>query len=275
MKKKNKFRDKWQLFLDSFRLKSSFLYISLYDLLFYLIAVPLFILFPLMLNKRLEGIDPDILSRISSADLTSVTATQTQELELAVKSMQSFFTFFILGVILLFIVSLLVFTLSRTLIWNHLFKKKFDWKNYLKFNAVNIILSAAILIIVFISLRLRTLILMPLVSVSVLFAFIVSSLLFLLTFMAFNYIINLVYLNYTQKPKIFGSIKETYKLIKNKFSDIYPSYLFIVFASIIISFISQLFWLIPFAVQRYLNLALVILFAAWMRIYIKRVVYGK
>ncbi|MBW2966298.1 hypothetical protein KY342_04300 [Candidatus Woesearchaeota archaeon] len=272
MAKESKFQEKWRLFLDSFRLKSSFLYVILYDLLFYVITIPLFILFPWLLNKKLAGIDPEILSRITSTALTNITAAQTKELEMAVQSMQNFFAFFIIGIIFLAIASLLVFTLSRALIWNFLLKKKFEKKSYFKFNVLNVLLAVIFAVIIFILARLRTLIVMPLVSASVLFAFIVTSLLFLLIFVAIIYFVNLVYLNYTEKSNVLGSFGATFELIKNRFLDIYPSYLFMVMVSIVISLVAQIFWLFPFAIQRYFNFAVFILFAAWMRIYILRVI---
>jgi hypothetical protein len=266
MAKKRLLKEKWKLFLDSFRLKSNFLYIILYDLLFYVITIPLFILFPFMLNKKLAGMDPDILYKMGS--VMNVTAAQTQELEMAVQSMQSFFAFFVFGMIFLAIASLLAFTLSRTLIWNYLLKQKFDLKHYLRFNVVNIIIAVFLFIVYLIISKLRIAVLTPLVNISLIFAFVVSSLLFLMLFSAITYFVNLVYINYTKKSEIIGSFSAAFKLIKSRISDIFPSYLFIVAVSIIISFIAQLFWLIPFAVQRYLNFAVFILFAAWVRIYI-------
>lgn len=258
--------EKWKLFIDSFKLKSNFLYIILYDLLFYVIIIPLFILFTVILNKKSAAIDPEILSKFTT--MTNITAAQTQELELMAQSMQSFFYFFIMGIIFLIIATLLAFTLSRTLIWNHLLKKKFNLKKYLKFNILNILLAIALAIVFLIILKLRMPVMTILVNISLNFVLIVSSLLFLIIFMAISYFASLIYINYTLTAKVFNSFDKTFKLIKNKFENISYSYVFILITAIIISLIARIIWLLPFYIQKYFNIGVVILFLAWMRMYI-------
>ncbi|MBW2981349.1 hypothetical protein KY343_00585 [Candidatus Woesearchaeota archaeon] len=269
MSKKSIIKEKWKLFINSFKLKSNFIYIALYDLLFYSVMI-LFILFSNILEKKSAAIDPDILSKLTSA--VNVTAAQTQELQQMAQSMQSFIYFLIFGIIFLTIAALLIYTLSRTLIWNNLLEKKFDLKKYLKFNVLNIVFAVILGIILYIILRLRMSVMLFLVDISIDFALIVSSILFLIIFTAISYFSSLLYINYTLKPEIFNSFSRTFKLIKNKFQNISYSYLFIFITAILASLIARIFWLVPFQIQQYSNIVIVILFAAWMRIYILNVI---
>jgi hypothetical protein len=267
-----KFLQKWKLFIDSLKLKSNFLYIILYDLLFYVIFVPIFLLFSLVLNNKAAALDPELIANIDAASITNVTAAQTQDLRLLAQSMQNFIYFFAIGIILLIIICLLAFTLSRASIWNYLLKKKFNFKHYLKFNLLNILLAVILAVIIIIILILRTVIIMPLVLVSLNFALLISSLLFLIIFTAIIYFVSLIYINYTKTTKISEAFNKTFKLLKTKFADISYSYLFILVVSIIISLLARLIWFLPFYLQRYFNFAVILIFLAWMRIYIINVI---
>jgi len=255
MKKKKNNLEPWKLFIDSiknfkgifgvpeifkeflrtFRFKSNFLYILFYDLLFYGVIVPLFSLFSFLMNKKMVAVDPSILSNFNPSSLTNVTAAQTQQMQLALQSLQGFMYTLIIGIILLIIIGLLVFTLTRTLIWNHLLKKKFDIKKYLKFNLLNLLLALLAVILYVIIRIIAPFIINPLIRISFNFALFVSATLFLLIFIAVIYFVSLVFFNYTKKEEVFGSISKTFKLIKTIFHKIYISYLFILIYSFSLS----------------------------------------
>jgi hypothetical protein len=265
-----KLAEKWKLFIASLKLKSSFLYVVIYDALFWITAWILFSLFIFILDKKASAIDTDALSGFAA--LTNITAAQTQELQQLAQSMQGLFYFSIFGIIFLIAAALLLFTLTRAFIWNHLLKKKFNLKKYLRFNLLNILLAAILVIILLIIFIIRMPVMAFLVNISVNLALIVSSILFLIIFTAAAYFVSLAYINYTLTGKIFNSFDKTFKLIKNKFADISCSYLFILTAAIAVSFIAKLIWLLPSYVQKFFNMAVVILFMAWMRIYIVNVI---
>jgi hypothetical protein len=262
-----------KLFADSFKSKTKFLYVLGYDLLFYLIIIPLFFLFAGILNSKLGTINTmDIMSEISSGQpLTNITAAQAQQMQMLGAALQNLIYFFIIGLIIFIIVTILVFTLSRNLIWNYLMKKKFDRKTYLKFNLLNILFLVLILMVFLILAGIRIPVIMALANISVNFAVYVSSIVFLIFYIAIIYFMYLVYINYVKTSKISKSFRNTFKLIKTKFANIGISYLFIFVFSIIFSVAARLIWLLPAALQIYLNLAVVLLFLTWMKIYVSDV----
>jgi hypothetical protein len=258
-----------KLFIDSFRSGTKFLYILGYELLFYAVVVPLYLLFSSILDRKLEAINAmDILSKISQESMMNVTAAQTQEIELLAMSLKNIISFFIIGLIIFIIVALLVYSLSRNLIWNYLLKKKFDRKTYLKFNLLNITLAIMLAVVLLILSVLRIPVIIALANISVDFAVVFLSSLFLVFYIAIIYFIYLVYINYVKTSKVFKSFNKTFKLIKTKFANIGISYLFILVFSIVISIAARLIWLLPAAIQTYFNLAVVLLFLTWMKVYI-------
>ena len=266
---KKEFKEHWKILTDSFKLKADFLYIFFYDLLLYGIMIPLFSLFIFILNKKAEAVDPNILSNLNS--VMNITAAQAQQIQQASQAVQSYLYTFLGAGLLFIIIALLAFTLTRALIWNHLLKKKFELKKYLKFNLL-ILLLAFLAVILYIILRIiAPLIINIFLKISINFALILSSILYLLVFMAIIYFASLIYINHTKTGKIFNSFSKTFRLIKTKFQKISISYLFIFLVSIIVVLIAMLRWLLPYYLQMYFNYAVVLSFLAWMRIYITSV----
>jgi hypothetical protein len=238
-------------------------------LLFYAIIVPLFFLFSFILNKKLESINGiDILSEITPESMINASAIQVQELQALALTMTNFVYFFIIGVIVLIVVAILAFTLSRNLIWNYLLKKKFNYKTYLKFNLLNIVLPILLAILLFILLVIRMPFITAIANISVTLAIYVAALLVLIVYLAIIYFVYLVYISYVKKPKVFKSIRNAFRLIKTRFANIGISYLFILVFSIIISAAARLIWLLPAQVQTYFNLGVILLFLAWMKLYV-------
>jgi len=267
---KKDFLENWKIFFNSFKLSSDFLYILFYDLLFYGIIRPLIYLFSYLMSRKMSAIDPDILSKLNS--LANVTASQSLQIQQAAQAMNSFFYTLIIGVILMILITLFAFTLTRALIWNHLLKKKFDIKKYLRFNLLNLVLAVILAVILYILLKIRIGITGLFVKISFNFAVVLSGILYLLIFIAIIYFVSLVYINYTKKAEVFGSLTRVFRLIKTRFQKISISYLFILLASAVITLIAMLRWLLPVYLQSYLNYALVLIFLAWMRIYIVKII---
>jgi hypothetical protein len=85
----------------------------------------------------------------------------------------------------------------------------------------------------------------------------------------------LVYYNFNKEYKVWESMGKAFNLVKSKWKDVWPMFLFILGTAVVLSLV---FWPMGkiFAYQLNIlmgiNLAVSLLFLAWMRIYVMRTV---
>ena len=238
----------WNKFKESWRVDIRFLYVFLLDLLFYAIFVPCFLLYVFFINKKAE-----ILGNIlGTQDVASyMTAASEFELSLMTIDMKSFVLTFIIGAIIVFLIGLFAYSLSRILLWNLLAKKKFNFVKYLKFNLLNLMLLISLLIVGLIY------------SLLMFISRLVFAILFLFLALAVIYFIFILYLEFVKTGRIFHSIGNTFKKMdKRVYLLSLPVFLIISFILTVIGlFISQNLYSIIAA-------AVYILFAVWMRFFV-------
>ena len=242
-------KNTFQLFKKSFKLDKRFLRVILLDALFYVIAIPVFMIYNIIINKQAQGLE----SIIGTTDVSSyLTTASAAELSFITADMHTFIFTFIIGAIVLFLVCLFSYSLSRILIWNYLLKKKFDIKKYLKFNLLNIILLIGAVIILLIALL-----------ISLISAVVFSIVLFLLM-VGIIYFMFSLYIEYVKTGRLFYSFGNAFKRMdKNVYLLSLPVFIII---AIIIPLLTGLF--AGTILNNIISVVLLFLFAAWMRIFV-------
>lgn len=237
-------------FLSSFKPKKEHGIAIVLDLVFYAIMIPLAICYITWLGKKAA-----ILSLLMEMETT----TSVEQMQPAMTSLSSFFMFLIWGAVILVIVALFAYSLSRTLIWNYLLKKKFELKKYLKFDLLNLILFiAAAVILIACALLLWV---NPIVAVILIF----------LALAIIIFFVMLAKMEYTKSGKIFAAIGSAFSRIDSKTALAWLLYVpvFAVFGFAI----NKVVGLLPNKITGWV-IALIIfaVFLAWARLYITKVI---
>jgi hypothetical protein len=201
---------------------------------------------------------------------------QTVESEVFLASMQSFVITFIIGIVVILVGGLLLYSLTRKLIWDYLLQKKFNKKTYWRWNLLNLALIIPaifyFLAFGFINLSLGYLF-AKLNSQAILSAFYGLANLFLLFILVV--FIFLVYYNFAKDYKVWESVGKAFSLIKEKWNKIGTMFLFILGTAVILSLVlwplGNLLSGKPTALFS-INAIISLFFLAWMRIYIFRTI---
>lgn len=243
MKIKNFFMD----FANSFKPKLIWLYIIIFDLFFYGVSVFAVKLFGSFLTNK-----SNTFNLPAATDLTTLPAA---ELEMLANQLQNLFISLVVSSIILVIVILTAWTLTRGFIYSLLLKKKFTKKVFGKFILLNLFLSAVI-----------TVILVFFISIGLLVKDAIQSYYFVFyaVLLVISYYLALNYIFFTKKNVIFESIGKTLTTgTKN-----IPKLFFPCLLILIVSFIVQrIHLLISVQAAPILSLIIFTLFMAWARSY--------
>lgn len=223
---------------------------AVYDILFYAIIIPSIMLYAFVVNRQSHYL-ADVLGK---GDIQSYLLSASQaEVALATANLRAFVLTFIIGAIVVFLVGLFSYSLSRTLIWNYLLKKKFSVKKYLKMNVLNIILMIALLII------------FVLYSLLLLINRTIFGIIFLFFALAVIYFMFALYTEYTLTGRIFYSIGNAFKMMDKRV------YLLSMPVFIIIGLITVGIGLVINEIASIIiSIILIVLFMSWMRIFVLR-----
>jgi hypothetical protein len=179
-----------ETFKKSFKIDTTLIKIILFDLLFYAITIPSFILMGIFLNKKSQGIDLAALNQ-------NILAKSAEEVQLLATQMQNYFISFIGAIILAIIIVLAAWSLSRGLIYTNLLKKRLTWKYFFKTMGLNLLFAIiAIILLVFFSVLVQAI--MPSVN------------LFLLVALIIIYFIMLSMIYFTETGKVFKGIGKAF-----------------------------------------------------------------
>ncbi|MBR9691618.1 hypothetical protein GOV06_02430 [Candidatus Woesearchaeota archaeon] len=238
------FKDQLKDFLDSFRLKFSFLQIMLFDLIFYAAVMPLTYAVASMVNKQGEG--------INTAMLTQEAIMQASEAELVALTSQirGLVVGAIVGFGLLAVITLAVWSLTRGLIYSKLLGKKYTSKYFKKSLLLNLVLGLGLLLIIpFIAVLVRT------QSVFLVYvAFIII--------LAAAYLVTLTYIQFTKKNAIFNSIGEGFSFGAKALPRLLLPGLLILIVGFLINKIT-----LRLPSSLYISLIIFVAYMAWARTY--------
>ena len=238
-------------FISFFRkIDKRVIYIALFDLLFFAILMTGLFVWNNKVMEKTNEISPDLLE--NPANLSPENAAETAAL------IKGFVVSVIACTLLLLVFLLIVWSFSRGIIWNMVFKKGFTFKYYRKFLLLNLLWFAAWLI--------------PVVLIIASLKRKPSAMVLLIIFVLFCYLTALIYIIFTKNNLIWESIKEVFKLGFGKIQFFILPCIFLILTMAVISLI---LWPTHFFPQKaYLVISTVsmVLYLAWARFYIADVV---
>ncbi len=260
-------------YLNSFRLKKEYWNTLLIDVVFLGVISSVLIFFGSLLKEKAYMISQGKTTEQLQQMLLSMDPGLAQAF---LSNLKGFVITFALGLIVILVGGLLLYSLSRKLIWDYLLGKEFNKKTYWRWNLLNLVLIVPIIIYLF-AFGLVRLVLGYGVSLFksqiVLDVFYNLANLFLL-FILIVFIF-LVYYNFAKEYKVWESVGKAFHLIKIKWKRIWPMFLLVLGTAVVLSLI---LWPVGrlFAYQTSVlmgvNIAISLLFLAWMRIYVFRTV---
>lgn len=260
-------------YLNSFKLKKAHLYTLLVDAGFVGVMFLVLSFFGNLIRKKAELISQGKTAEQLQEMLLSM---QPGEAEAYLAGLQGFVITFIIGIIVTVVGGLLLYSLSRKLVWSHLLGEKFNKKRYWRWNLLNLALIIPLLLY-FLAFGLVRLMLGYLFSLFksqvVLSTFYNIANLFLLFILLI--FVFLVYYNFNKNYKVWEGIGKAFNLMKIRWKRIWPMLLLILGTAIVLGVV---FWPIGrmFIYQPNIlmgiNAGVSLFFLAWMRIYVFRMV---
>lgn len=262
---KSNFKKELKQYLHSFKLKSRFLYTFIIDGLYWLIIYLIFNLLHKYFSQKAESFGGGRTAAQLKQYLVTATPEQAQTI---LVEMKAYFFTLIISVALFIILAFLVFSLSRALIWHLLHKKKFSFKKHFKWNLLNFILlifTIPMFLLVIIINFIINFVIRPSVNTGLILTGIVQ----LVIFLAFIYLVFLIYSNFTQKHQIWSSIGSAFETITKKFKKTAFSYIFtFITFGILTVILTALTPHLSFITN--LSFIVYLLALAWLRIYITK-----
>ena len=238
------------LFKDSFKLDITFIKVIIFDLLFYVILIPSFFVVGILLNKWAQKMDLDMLNQ-------QILTKSAEEIQALTSQVQSFIAILIITVVILVLIILAAWSLSRGLIYTTLLKKKLTKGYFLKFMLLNLIIGIVALILL------------------IFFSVIVNAIppaiyLFYAVVLIAGYLSVLMCVLFTKKNKIFNSIVKGFSEGAIKLKKLIIPCVLILVVFIILSLISFLLGRAQLTITPYISLLIFVIFMAWARIYFVR-----
>lgn len=224
------------------------------DALFYLILAPSFMLFSYIINKQADMVDKSLLNE-------QILYQAPEKINQLNQSLEALLIVLIAAGLLLLLVAVVSWSLSRGLAYTQLTKKKFTKDYFIRFSLMNLLYFILVSLIVvlpfvlFISSIQFMLSQGPVLAYTILIVMILSSLLI-------SYLINLSYAIFTLKNNlILSSIGNSIIKSANIIKEIWPTCLII---SIIFILLGIIINIIPI---KWISLVIFIGFTAWARRY--------
>ncbi len=249
--------DYFKDYLNSFKLKSMFLYTLVVDALTWLLIGVMFYWVGNNVRSRLQLLTGGMAADVFQQYFLSLSPEQipifSAQLKTAMIQLAGF-------IFVLPIVALLLYSLSRAILWNMLLNREFHFKQHWKWNLLNIVLLfiAAVLFIAFVFLQLLA------ARVPVL-----SSLLGFLLVVGFVALMFVAYRHFAHTRKVFESIGMAFKAFKRK--DFYVVLLFGAVTLFLMRFVQYPFreqlFIYPNA-GLYVSLLIFLLWLSWFRMYV-------
>jgi len=225
------------------------IFIVLYDLIFYSVFFICFLIFGKFLQKKAV-----ILSTLPMEKLMELPES---ELNTILTQLQGFILTLVIGFLLIALIIFIAMCVFKLLIWLKTAKKEFKLAYLKKFILLNILWF-----------------LLWLIPIIIIFLFIKRELiapLLLIIFILAVYFTNILYILFTEKRDI-STIKNTFKL---GFKKIYLFIIPYIIITILLLVTFQLYWLYKFTpqnIQSIITLIIILIYAAWARIYLYNVV---
>lgn len=259
----------FRTYLDSFKPKKELFYIFIVDVLFWGIIFGLFSLFGQIMQGKswllTKGKTPEQIQQL-------LLTMQPEEMQAFFLQMKSFMVFFIIGLMVLGAITLLLFSLSRGLIWNKLVERKLTSKSYWKWNGLNLALIMPLLVylLVFAIVKILFNLFIVLAITNQTFLSLASdfiNIIFLLGWLVFGFLVGY---SFVKEYKVWKSLGEAFGLIKLKWKNIWRMFLLALGTAMVLGLAlglagKGLIYQKELLVG--LNAVVFLLFLAWMRVY--------
>jgi len=196
--------------------------------------------------------------------------------QLLLSNIQSFVYFMIFGTIAALIITVMLYSLSRMLVWEKVIKNNFSWKNFKLWNGLTLVLCllAIVYFLIFAAIKLIlnffTILLGETLFIT--FAKIIDNF-FFIVFIIFMYAL---YLSFSESHKVWQSVGQAFHLIKAEWSRLWKMFILAVLTIVIVTLllyflqrflIYQPGWILPA-----ITIIVIIFMLAWMRLYLLRMI---
>ncbi|MBT4935682.1 hypothetical protein HN734_00930 [Candidatus Woesearchaeota archaeon] len=180
--------------------------------------------------------------------------------------LQGFLAILIIGILILTVGSLLLFSLTRSLIWNNILNKKFNKKKFWRWNTFLIILPFHVLPYFMVYFFIKSIVNAFLSSTT--FLAVINAFLSLALIILFPILIFILMYSFTHEYRVWQSFTFAYELIQKKWSKIKCLYVYALGTAIILNII--IFGLGKIVLIPYITGVLFLLYIAWLRIYVAK-----
>src|SRR3989344_386720 len=277
-----------QHFFDSFRLGNKFSYTFLTDLVSISLIVFDFTEFSSYVQQRalelLQGRSPEEIQQM----IATTAASNPAQLQAFTTALWHFMAVFIVGLLILSVGSLLLFSYSRAWIWNYLQGKSVGKKHW-RWNLLNLSLLIALIIFLLVLFLVRIIVAMFLnlipkiipvfyITHSALMGnveLVVDGAAMFYAVMAFVIIIFLIHSSFAKTYRVWDSIGMGFSLFKKYWKTV----LLVALLATIIAFVITLillpikkFLIFPLFLSTLLTVALAAFFLSWLRLYVNNVI---
>lgn len=252
-------------YISSFKLKSMFLSTLAVDALTWLLIGGMFYWLGSLLKNRLSVVTGGMAPEAFQQYVLSLNAEQAQLVAAQIKTIVIQLSLF---VVVLPILALLLYSLSRAILWNMLLGKDFTFRQHWKWNLLHIVLIFIAVCLFLLYLVVQTVIdaFVPLQAISSVLGFMLVVGFVVLMFLSSNH--------FTHTRKVFESVVSGFKALKRK--DFYVAWAFGIATIFILRFVQY-----PFRSQLFIyqgaalvvGAVLVLLWLSWFRMYVVNVVH--
>ncbi len=259
-----------QKYIHSWKLDIRFLYTFIIDGVIVTLLLFLFLGFGKLLEAKAYAISGG--KTVEEVKMALLSATP-ETAELFLQNVKTFAYLFILGSIIVVILALFLFSLSRAVLWYHLLHKKLTAKNYWRWNIITLVMLLLLIpyLLLLLLLRLGINILLP-ISSDTTYTIVTQGVSFL--FVVFFFVILfLVYHSFAERYKVWESLGQAFHQFKVRGRALWMVFLFSFLTGIIISLLFSLIknkfllYQTPL-VQSIIGAGVLLLFLSWMRLYL-------
>ena len=263
-----------QQYIHSWKLDVRFLYTFIIDGVVVTLLMFLFLGFGKLLEAKayaLSGGRP--VEEVKMALLSATPETA----ELFLQNVKTLAYLFILGSIIVVILALFLFSLSRAVLWYHLLHKQLTAKNYWRWNVITLVMLLLLIpyLLLLLLLRFGINILLPLSSETA-DAMVTQGISFLWV-VFFFVILFLVYHSFAERYKVWESLGQAFHQFKTKGRVLWIVFFFSFLTGIIISLLyslvqKNLLLYQTSLVQSIIGAGVLLLFLSWMRLYLLKAI---
>jgi len=251
----------WQNYKHSFKRRKEMGWTLLLDVFSYGLIGLLWLIFGLITNDKAYAMSQGK----TTEELKQLLLSNPEQAQAFLTNIQGFVITFVVGLVIVIIGSIMIYSFSRKLIWDYLTKKK---TKFWKWNWLTLMLI--ILLIIY-------LLLFGLIKTAILYLIILfnnqtllswfNMLLSIVGIFTFILFIFLAYYSFSRKYKVWESLGDTFQLLKEKWPRLWRMLVFVLLTIIITTLILWLVNKYLISVGLWINLVVFLILVVWMRIY--------